>query len=400
MRTNKTRPTSISFGDMGLLFTNIWSRVRIDDMRMDEQTCLCFHIDLGFSDWYPINEIYVCDCCLQQLPAQAVVFSLFGHEDLAVKIDDLKWQIDYKNVIGKIISTKEEYDDDAHIQKRIKIVIYDESGENLNSLILKEYCESMSNNIPKLDCSQTYNSVVVTHVDENDNVYCQLEKNGMMQYIQKQIHNLMESKFDVDDKHRGLHADMATNQLYLVYDSVNSKWYRASLISPVINKLTYNMRFIDYGITRTIIISKIYRLNSLSADLCRFPGQAFKIRLAPIPVLASSLQRLRGLLPNRMALVKISGYNQGVPLVHMFIPEPPLLALTAGVNQSSNFENDMEKMVVCVNDIRIPVTPLSQYNVSNPASELSGRNDHSAAPVPIAALFQNLFRRGRRFFSK
>jgi tudor domain-containing protein 1/4/6/7 len=143
----------------------------------------------------------------------------------------------------------------AHLQPRIKIVIYDTSSDedvNLNTVILKEVCQDMSKNIPQLDLAQTYNRVVATHVDEAGDVYCQLEQKGMMQYIevntavyahriyqnlivvmnfllQKLIYNLVESKFDVDDEHRGLYeqqpdSDTATNQLYLVYDTVGSKW--------------------------------------------------------------------------------------------------------------------------------------------------------------------------------
>jgi hypothetical protein len=143
------------------------------------------------------------------------------------------------------------------------------------------------------------------------------------------------------------------------------------------------MLFIDYGITRTIDISKIYRLHSLSVALCRFPGQAFKIRLAPIPVLTSSLlERLRGLLPpNRTALVKITGQKE-VPLVKIYIQ---LGSVLASVNEALSFENDLEKTAVYVSDVREPVTPITQYNVSKPASAFSGRNDQSS-PVSMAVL--------------
>jgi hypothetical protein len=97
----------------------------------------------------------------------------------------LESQLKFNTLICDIITKKGEHD--AHLQQPIKIVIHDTSSGNdvnLNSVILDGVYQDMSKTIPKLDCSKTYNSVVVTHVDDNGDVHCQLGKIILMQYIQ------------------------------------------------------------------------------------------------------------------------------------------------------------------------------------------------------------------------
>jgi tudor domain-containing protein 1/4/6/7 len=73
MMTDKTRPTSISEGDIGLVcVSECWSRVRIEKIRQDLM-CQCFDIDQGDVEVYPIEVIYVCEPRFLELPAQVSV---------------------------------------------------------------------------------------------------------------------------------------------------------------------------------------------------------------------------------------------------------------------------------------------------------------------------------------
>jgi hypothetical protein len=118
---------------------------------------------------------------------------------------------------------------------------------------------------------------------------------------------------------------------------------------------------IVYGITRTIRFSNIYRLLSTT----RLPGQAIKIRLAPIPVNS-------GLLPNQTALVKITGHDikDDVPIVQLFVPY-----------------RDKEKTAVVHHDVSEP------FNVFKFVVAFSERNEHNrndqSSPVSITSGLQN-----------
>lgn len=59
------------------------------------------------------------------------------------------------------------------------------------------------------------------------------------------------------------------------------------------------MYYVDYGITKSTNVTKIFLLDSLSMALSKFPAQAIKVRLHNIPdITANIVGRIRGLLPN------------------------------------------------------------------------------------------------------
>lgn len=114
------------------------------------------------------------------------------------------------------------------------------------------------------------------------------------------------------EQHKIVYDDFKRSNMFLVCDDSDAndiKWYRASLadINAHPDNEKYTMYFIDNGITKSVDISKIFLLESLSMALSNFPAQAIKVRLHNIPDITKNIVgRIRGLLPNECdALVSI-----------------------------------------------------------------------------------------------
>lgn len=110
--------------------------------------------------------------------------------------------------------------------------------------------------------------------------------------------------------------DMKTTKLFFIHDPDDERWYRGTLtteiatnndISSIVSSSssgriqnpdgTYNIFYVDYGITKAIPLTRIYRLDSLSAALSKFPRQAIKVKLYKIPPINDRVIGLiRGLL--------------------------------------------------------------------------------------------------------
>lgn len=101
---------------------------------------------------------------------------------------------------------------------------------------------------------------------------------------------------------------MSMAGMYLVRSAINGPWIRAILNSPPNEENDiYDMFFVDYGSTANIHISDIFRLDSLSSALSKYPSQALQVKLANIPaVSAGILEKIKALLPkNTSAIVSI-----------------------------------------------------------------------------------------------
>jgi tudor domain-containing protein 1/4/6/7 len=86
METDKSRALRNAVGDIRLVCDDAecWSRVRIEKIGPDKLSYYCFHIDQGDCNWFPISDLFKCESRFLELPAQAVVFSLYQLEDFTV----------------------------------------------------------------------------------------------------------------------------------------------------------------------------------------------------------------------------------------------------------------------------------------------------------------------------
>lgn len=317
MLTDKTRPTSITTGQIYLVsISECWHRVRVENMNKTSGKCLCFFIDFGDEDWLPMEQLYVCEPAFLRLPPQAIAFNLFGLEDFAEN-PNAKRHLDNmligKTLIGEILTKKETYEShneaDSRGINRIQVVLYDTSSNedvNLNPLILTK----ISDDTPPPELKRGgVSDVNITYVNNHGEIFLQV-KNVGLSYVQKLIHQLVDSKFKEEQHQVTLEDLKKSDSLFLIQDMDDLKWYRGALVSGEVGPHSneYQIFYVDYGMVKATNISRIFRLESLSAALSNFPKQALRVKLHNLPSINPTIvARLRGLLPSESpAFVKIA----------------------------------------------------------------------------------------------
>lgn len=373
MGNDKRKPGTVAIGEYYLVSTtDCWYRVRIEEIDCNNNQCVCFFIDIGEWERVSLDEIFVCDAKYLNLPGQSVCFTLDGLEDFGENptakphLDNL---ISGKVCIGEILTQRNEYEKDGDSSGfgdvRIKMILYDTSSDedvNLNPVILKHICDDTP--MPELN-RKSVTTVVVTHVDDSGDVYCQLKDDAIV-YIQKLINNLVKSNA-LEGKHRGLYKGKSSEQqLYLVQDDKDNKWYRASLEVEESGPFC-RMLYVDRGLKKSVNVSNIYRLESLSVALSRYPTQAVRMRMFDIPDITDYLlSRMRVLLkPGLTAMVKVAALSV-IPLVkiYMHLEQNNILVC---VNDSIRSEMELEISSEVISNPRITSNELSS-NSSNASS--------------------------------
>lgn len=130
-----------------VLVSECWYRVRIERRDAAQNRALCFFIDAGDVDWFPINKIYHCDLKFVNFPAQAICLRLSGLEDFAEN-PNAKQNVDKylagKSLTAEILTKSDEYQlevDSGDLGPKIRTILYDTSSDediHLNSLISKK----------------------------------------------------------------------------------------------------------------------------------------------------------------------------------------------------------------------------------------------------------------------
>ncbi|XP_055593451.1 tudor domain-containing protein 7 isoform X2 [Uranotaenia lowii] len=386
---HQPKPEKLAVGEYYLVsMVDCWYRVRVEEADFVSSTCVCFFIDIGEWEKVSFDDVYLCDAKWLELPGQSVCFSLDGLEDFGenpkakIHLDNL---ISGKVCIGEILTTKEEYEKDDD-DVRIRMILYDTSSEedvNLNSVILKNVCEDTP--VPELN-RKGVTTVTITHVDDSGFVYCRLKDAGMV-YIQKLINNLVQSDA-LESKHRGLYRGKTGNQLYLVQDERDKKWYRASLIAEE-GTTVCKMFYVDMGIKQSVNLSNVYRLEMLSVALSRYPAQAILVKMFDIPdVNDYLLSRLRALLKTGLiAMVKVAAFSS-IPLVkiYMHLDQNKILVC---VNDSIRSEMELEINSEVISDPRIYSAAMTESsNSSHASSKFNGsfNSDYSLKSEEAADL--------------
>ncbi|XP_019536103.2 tudor domain-containing protein 7A isoform X2 [Aedes albopictus] len=364
MGNDKRKPSSVTIGEYYLVQTpDCWYRVRIDEIDCNNNQSVCFFIDVGEWERVALDDIYVCDAKYLHLPGQSLCFSLDGLEDFGENpkakphLDNL---ISGKVCIGEILTPRNEYEKDRELisvgDVRIKMILYDTSSDedvNLNPVILKHICDDTP--MPELN-KKGVTTVVVTHVDDSGDVYCQLKDDAMV-YIQKLINNLVKSNA-LEGKHRGLYASKGKQQLYLVNDEKDNKWYRASLEAEQSGPFC-RMLYVDRGIQKLVNVQNIYQLEMLSVALSRYPAQAIRMRMFDIPEITDYLlSRMRVLLKTGLtAMVKVAALSV-IPLVKIYVHLEQTNILVC-INDSIRSEMELEINSEMISNPRIASNELS-----------------------------------------
>lgn len=292
---------------------------------------LCFLIDYGDEEWWSLDQIYEGDAKLFELPAQAVRFSLFNLEDFAEN-PHAKQEVDEylagKTLIAEVKSTQAEYmaQCESSVDAKIKAVFYDTSSDEdlqLNKMILEKICEKVEP--PQLQRSK-WNPVCVSYISDGGDIYVQLynDKGNTVHNIKQLIHRLTQNGIS---KQFIRTNGKAENELYLIQDNNDLKWYRAVILpkksinssAAATDDSIELCKYVDYGMTTFVPRENIYRLDLLSAALSKYPHQAIHVRLNDVTNYnAKIVARLRGLLcAGTPVLAQIANVTSMIPMVNI-----------------------------------------------------------------------------------
>uniref|UniRef100_A0A182P5C8 Tudor domain-containing protein 7 n=1 Tax=Anopheles epiroticus TaxID=199890 RepID=A0A182P5C8_9DIPT len=362
--------------------SDCWFRVRVVEINYETNQCQCFFIDIGESEQIALDQLYRCEPQYLELPAQAICFTLEGLEDFSENPTArhiLGQRINHRVLIGMILSKRDEYEQaerrDGIGSSSLKVVLYDTSStedEVVNPILLQQICKSMP--VPELN-RKSVNYVSITYVDDQGDVYCQ--KDGAMNYIQKLITNLTQSDA-LEEQHRGLYNKKTTDQqqLYLVQDETDSKWYRAVLDAEESGPFC-RMLYVDIGCRRRANVHNIYRLDSLSLGLRSYPPQAIRMRMFELPGCNDPqvLSRLRAFLkPAVPAMAKVFSMASAIlPLVKLYVHVSDREAgnnILVCVNEAIKIEKELE-----LGSERINMSPRVGFGDDVSLSNQSGSSD-------------------------
>ncbi|XP_055857184.1 tudor domain-containing protein 7 [Episyrphus balteatus] len=399
MLTEKTRPVSVACKQIYLVcIAECWHRVRLDEVDKLNAIGQCFFIDFGDEDWVPVSQLHICEKKFLKLAPQAVSFSLFGLEDFAGNPNakrHLDAMLASKSVVGEILTKEEVYTagnaEDSVIN--IQVVLYDTSSQedvNLNPLVLHQICDDT----PPPEIKRTgLTTVLITHITDAGDVFLQV-RNSELQYVQKLIQQLIESKFK-KDQHKVTRADIQSSNMFLICDKTNNQWYRGVLANATNKHLDedeFDIFYIDYGMTKKTHISNMFQLESLSTALSKFPRQGIKARLDNIPPTTSAIiARMRGLLPaDSRALVKI-GTPSSIPLIIVYKRFEGSEAL-CNVNEVIRIEQELESSSTDLLDDSLTITLNDGKSSSGDGSSLPspGATSRNNSSVDLQQTFRNL----------
>ncbi|XP_053677129.1 uncharacterized protein LOC128727257 [Anopheles nili] len=358
MMTNQTKAKKDVVAAVGEYYlvsiSDCWFRVRVVEVNYESNQCQCFFIDIGDNEEIGLDQLHRCDPQYLELPAQALCFTLEGLEDFSenpISKHILEQRINHRVLIGSILTKRDEYEkaeQSAGIgSSSLKVVLYDTStaeDEIVNPILLQKICKSMP--VPELN-RKSVNYVSITYVDDQGDVYCQLD--GSMNYIQKLITNLTQSDA-LEDTHRGLYNSKAApqQQLYLVQDETDRKWYRATLDAEESGPYC-RMLYVDIGWRRRANVQNIYRLDSLSLGLRSYPPQAIRMRMYELPSCNDPqiLARLRAFLkPAVPAMAKVFSMSSAtLALVKLYVHVSDREAgnnILVCVNEAIKIEKELE----------------------------------------------------------
>lgn len=314
-----------------------WFRVRCQEVDSEGKQILAFYMDQGHEEWVDVNMLLECDDKFQRLPAQAVLFTMFGMESMegnpyAKPI--LERKLNDRTVVAEILTRAEDYEEGM----RVKAVLYDTSSAddiNLVELLHSEICDAAE--APQLAAVGTTQQVKIAHVSDRGDVFCQLPGSGF-DYVQKLIQATVQQKETLSRnrglKENGAAGDAATR--YLVLDRLTDTWYRAVLKVRHPSTARHVMYCLDYGTQMEIAEEDIYHLAPMNMALSRFPAMAIRCELHDIPKVNSRIvARIKGLLDKDcLALTKVM--------------VSPGMDKIPRVNFYRRF--DTNKVIVCINE--------------------------------------------------
>lgn len=324
-----------------------WYRVRCREVNEKDEKFQAFFIDHGIEEWLPMGKAIVCENKFMALPAQAILFSLFGLQSMdenphAPAI--LQRRLSEQSVVAEILTRAEDYVEGA----TISAVFWDTTGEvdlNLDEVLHDEICSAGTQPQLKVD---GFTQVVITHVSDNGIIHCLVPGNGV-EYVNKMVDKLAQNE-ELLSQHRGLRETVSCGNnsatRYLVRDAETNKWYRALLKVRHPQTSQHIMLCLDTGFCLRVDEKDVYHLDPLSTALSRYPAMALRIEMYNIPKFSPQVvARLKGLLqPGSSGLVKVVSEGGATgPVVNLYqrLTEKKMIV---SINDTLRMESDLESL--------------------------------------------------------
>ncbi|CAK9801891.1 Tudor domain-containing protein 7 [Anthophora quadrimaculata] len=365
-----TKPLTIETGNYYVIFEDeLWHRVRCIDYDSTSGMATVSFIDHGDEDVFHYSRLQMLDKKFCVLPAQALRLCLSGLEDFS----------DYDSIVSQIEKLLLDRALYVEVISRHKdqngpfatVTFYDTHGPddiNLNSELLEQILQNIEVT-PKLDVEGQVSEVFISHVEENGDVYVQVQSESMKLLVSL-LNRLICTGLNTEDLEKCIVNTVDPEKIYFV--SVNNNWYRGKIVGDCFYK-QLKVFLIDFGKTVTTTKSNLLALEILSDVLPKYPAQVLKVHLHNIDKSMFNekmVAKLKELAPKREPLlVKVVSSEDGTPVVELFKRIQPSNMLVS-INNTLAFEEELTKTQGDGNNNIKPRKRIERMN-----SKLAGKED-------------------------
>ncbi|CAK9832538.1 Tudor domain-containing protein 7 [Anthophora retusa] len=364
------KPLTIETGNYYVIFEDeLWHRVRCIDYDSTSGMVTVSFIDHGDEDIFHYSRLQMLDKKFCVLPAQALRLCLSGLEDFS----------DYDSIVSQIEKLLLDRALYVEVISRNKdqngpfatVTFYDTHGPddiNLNSELLEQILQNIEVT-PKLDVEGQVSEVFISHVEENGDVYVQVQSESMKLLVSL-LNRLICTGLNTEDLEKCIVNTVDPEKIYFV--SVNNNWYRGKIVGDCFYK-QLKVFLIDFGKTVTTTKSNLLALEILSDVLPKYPAQVLKVHLHNIDKSMFNekmVAKLKELAPKREPLlVKVVSSEDGIPVVELFKRIQPSNMLVS-INNTLAFEEELTKTQGDGNNNIKPRKRIERMN-----SKLAGKED-------------------------
>ncbi|OAD62297.1 Tudor domain-containing protein 7 [Eufriesea mexicana] len=295
-----------------------WHRVRCVDYNVTNGMVTVSFIDHGDEDTFHHNRLQILDKKFCVLPAQ--IEKLLLDRALYVEVRNRK---------------KDQNELSA------TVMFYDTHGPDDINLNLELFKQISQNTVvaPKLDVEGQVSEVFISHIEQNGDVYIQVQSESM-KFLVSLLNRLICTGLNTEDIESCAVTTVDPNKTYFV--SVNNNWYRGRIVGDnYYNQLRAFL--IDFGKTVNTTKSSLLSLEILSQVLANYPAQVHLHNIDKSMFNEKMVAKLVELAPKGEPLiVKVVSVASGTPVVELFKRIQPSNMLVS-VNNTLALEEELTK---------------------------------------------------------
>ncbi|KZC05161.1 Tudor domain-containing protein 7 [Dufourea novaeangliae] len=337
-----TKSLPIEIGNYYVIFEDdCWHRVRCMDYNQTTGMATVLFIDHGDEDTFHQSKLQTLDKTFCVLPAQALRLCFAGLEDFG-ECDTILGQIE-KLLLDRALFVEVISRDKDENGPFVTVVFYDTHGPddiNINSELSKQILQHTAA-ASKLDVEGQVSEVFISHVDQNGDVFVQVQSEGM-KILVSLLNRLICTGLNAEEVESCTVTTIDVTKTYFV--SVNNNWYRGKIVNNFYDPLRAFL--IDFGKTVDTSMSNLLSLQKLSEVLAKYPAQAMKVHLHNIDKsmfnekMAAKLAQIAP--KGELLLVKVVSTRNNVPVVELFKRIQPSNMLVS-INNTLALEDELTR---------------------------------------------------------